>query len=60
MKKIILILTIISAFKLNAQKLETVHSFVRERHEVSWYETQQKLWKVITFIILMRSLVEVT
>ena len=46
MKKIILILTIISAFKLNAQKLETVHSFVRERHEVSWYETQQKLWKV--------------
>ncbi len=28
-----------------AQKLETVHSFAREIKDVSWYQTQQKLWK---------------
>lgn len=29
-----------------AQELETVYSITKERHELSWYETQLKLWKV--------------
>jgi hypothetical protein len=45
MKKVILILTFISAISIHAQRPEPVHSFVRERHEISWYEIQQKLWK---------------
>ena len=45
MKRLILILSILSTCFVNAQKPETVYSFVRERHEISWYELQQKLWK---------------
>ncbi len=45
MKKVILLFSIICVGKIFAQKPETVLSFAREKHEISWYETQQKLWK---------------
>lgn len=45
MKKVILLFSIICVGKILAQKPETVLSFAREKHEISWYETQQKLWK---------------
>lgn len=44
-KKVIVVLSLISASFGFTQKLETVHSFARERQEVNWYLNQQTLWK---------------
>jgi hypothetical protein len=45
MKKVIIIFSMLCLNFSFAQKLETVHSFAREIKDVSWYQTQQKLWK---------------
>lgn len=46
MKKLLLIgFAIGNLMTINAQQPQTVYSIVKDLHEVSWYETQLKLWK---------------
>lgn len=48
MKKIIIAVFCLFTMALQAQKAETVYSVAKEQKEMSWYETQQKLWKELT------------
>ncbi|MFT6245869.1 MAG: hypothetical protein ACJA0U_001923 [Salibacteraceae bacterium] len=45
MKKIIGIVAIFMALQTSAQERESVYSITKVIEEVSWYETQSKLWK---------------
>jgi formylglycine-generating enzyme required for sulfatase activity len=45
MKQITLILTLLIVANIFGQKPQTVYSIVKDRHEISWYETQFDLWE---------------
>lgn len=45
MKNLLFCLLLALAFNVTGQQPQTVYSIVKDRHEISWYETQQELWK---------------
>jgi hypothetical protein len=45
MKKIIGLIVVFAALQASAQDREPVYSIVKGHEEISWYETQSKLWK---------------
>jgi hypothetical protein len=45
MKKLIVALTVLIGTTSFSQKPVNVYSIVKERHEISWYETQETLWQ---------------
>lgn len=47
MKKIIGIIALFVALQVSAQEREPVYSIVKVIEEISWYETQSKLWKEV-------------
>lgn len=45
MKKIVLLLAVLSGLYSFGQEPQTVYSITKEIHELSWYQTQSDLWK---------------